>query len=214
MPSLKSAKSALWFCRIDGDEDILRPKVSEFANKIDCVNMLVAHHKGGSKENPHCHCVITMAGEVQKQTFALRIKKHFEVVDRGYALDVWDGRRAEYGAVSYLFHEEDAPLLCSKGWSQEEIQAAQFIAQQTNVAVNEAKQKASFKLVERAIEHFQLTNPSRMEIFRFMMYEIHGGRAHHPGIFKLKQYVEEVEIKMTGNINTLIINMFQDIWRN
>jgi len=161
--------------------------------------------------------VITMLGEVQKQSYALRIKRVFEVVDRAYALDVWDGRRAEYGAVSYLFHEEGAPIICKKGWKPEEIAEAQRIAVTANIAIAESKERASSKLVDRAIKHFEALKfleeggapPTKMAITKFMFEAVHKGEAYYPGEFKMKQYIEEVEIKTTDNLNNLIYYFYQ-----
>jgi len=196
MPALKSAVSALWFVRVDGDIEVLRPKVLEFASTIDCVSILSVHHTGQKKENPHIHFVCGMNTSVQKQSFALRVKKVFEVVDRGYAVDVWDGNRGE-GAASYLFHEPIWNILARKGWSDDEIAEAQRIGQIVSKEVAKAKDKASQKLVERAVKHFESRSPTKFDILSYMVDEIHGGQAYHPGNFKLKSYIEEVEIKLT-----------------
>lgn len=211
--ALKSTTSSSWFCRVDGDVDVLRPKVTQLAGCIDVVSLIVTHHTGKKKENPHIHFCINLNYEPQKQSFAVRIKKLFEVVDRGYALDVWDARRAEYGAVSYLFHEEDAPLLCSKGWELSEIQAAKHIAEQTNIAVNEQKEKASTKLVDKALVQFFGQVPTKMEVFKFMLISVHKKESYWPGQYKIKQMVEEVEIKLSDNINNLAYHLYNEIWR-
>jgi len=217
MPALKSAKSKTWFVRIDGEEEYLRPKVTQLAECVDVVDLLCAFHTGTRKENPHVHMVITMLGEVQKQSYALRIKRVFEVVDRSYALDVWDARRAVYGAVSYLFHEEGAPIICKKGWTTDEIAEAQRIAATANTAIAESKDRASTKLVDKAIKHFEAikfldenhTVPTKLEITKFMFEAVHKGEAYYPGEFKMKQYIEEVQIKTTDNLNNLIYYFYQ-----
>lgn len=196
MPAPKSAVSSLWFVRVDGDIEVLRPKVLAFASTIDVVNMLSVHHTGQKRENPHIHFVCGMTTSIQKQSFALRVKRVFEVVDRGYAVDVWDGNRGE-GAASYLFHEPVWNILVSKGWSDDEVQEAQRIGQIVSKEVAKAKDKASQKLVERAVKHFDGRNPCKFDITSYMIDEIHRGSAYHPGMFKLKSYIEEVELKLT-----------------
>jgi len=213
MPALKSAKSFCWFVRIDGEEEVLRPKVLQFASCVDVVDMLCCAHMGAKHENPHVHYVITLNHEIQKQSFAVRVKHFFQVVDRGYALDTWDAKRAEYGAVSYLFHEPGAKILVKKGWSDSEISEAQRVATVANEAITESKEKASTKLIEKAIKHFEGKHPSKYEILQFMIYKIYERENYHPGNFKLKQYVEEVEIKLTDNIKLLIGNIYNDLWR-
>jgi len=194
--------------------EVLRPKVLTFAQGIDVISILATFHTGSKKENPHMHMVIQMGTSVQKQSYALRLKKHFEVVDRGYALDVWDGKRAEYGASSYLFHEDNAPILVSKLWEQTEIQEAQRIAKITNEAVAVAKEKASSKFVDRAIEKFKdKIGTSRYDIFAFMMQEVSALRLYWPGTFKAKQMVEEVEIKLSTNLVQLTNEYYSNIFR-
>lgn len=211
--ALKSTPSTSWFIRIDGEEEHLRPKVLLFAQSLDVVSILCTAHKGQKKENPHIHAVIQMGTSVQKQTYALRIKKHFEVVDRGYALDIWDGRKAEYGAGSYLFHEDNGAPLVSKGWSPAEIQEAQRIAKITNEAVAEAKEKASTKFVEKALKQFEGQHPSQYHIFQYLMQLVANQEMYWPGTFKAKQMVEEVEIKMTNNIGHLTQIYYNSIFR-
>lgn len=212
--ALKSAMSNKWFVRIDGELDILRPKVIRFTENIDVQGILCVAHTGTKKENPHIHAVIEMASEVQKQSFAIRIKKHFEVMDRGYALDIWDGKKAEYGAGSYLFHETEAVILIRKGWTDEEVQEAQKIARVTNEAVAVAKEKASTKFVEKALKFFDGKQPTQFTIFQYLMELVHTNEMYWPGSFKSKQMVEEVEIKLTDNIRQLTQSFYQNIFRN
>ena len=215
MPAPKSAVSALWFVRVDGEIEVLRPKVLSFASTLDVVSMLCVHHTGQKKENPHVHFVVSMNTSVQKQSFALRVKKVFEVVDRGYAVDVWDGNRGE-GAVSYLFHESDAPILVRKAWNDDEVKEAQRIGQLIAVAVSTAKDKASQKLVERAVKHFEGRVPTKYDILSHMVDAIYKREAYHPGMFKLKSFIEEVEIKLTpvDQLERLKNSMYTDMFRN
>jgi len=210
----KSTVATSWFLRVDGEPEVLRPKVLLLAQALDVVSILATHHNGLKKENPHSHMVIQMATGVQKQTYALRIKKHFEVVDRGYALDVWDGRRAEYGAGSYLFHEQPATILCNKNWTDEEVQEAQRIAVLTNAAVAEAKEKASVKFVERSINEFRDKEVTKYDIFSYMMREVHQEKMYWPGTFKAKQMVEEVQIKLSKNLPQLTNELYSNIFRS
>jgi len=214
MPSAKSAVSSSWFVRVDGEADVLRPKVIRFGETIDCVSLLCVSHTGKKKENPHAHFLVVMNSQLQKQSFAIRIKKAFEVVDRGYALDVWDGNRGE-GAASYVFHETDAAILCSKGWSADEIEEAQRIGQAISREVDKAKERASQKLVERAVKHFEGRVPTKYDILSFMVDEINDNTAYHPGIYKLKQYIEEAIIKLTPKDQMLRLKneMYNEMFR-
>ena len=219
-PSAKSLMSNKWFVRIDGDVNVLRPKVLTFISRIDCVSWLHGQHVGSKKENSHIHACIEMTSAIQKQSFALQIKKHFDVVDRNYALELWDGTRAK-GAPTYIFHEKELwepldtirPLWFSKNWCPAEVEEAQRIGKLIAEAVNIVKEKASTKLPERALEHFRDTRPDKFEILLYMMKEIQQLTAYHPGQFKLRQYVEEVEIRLTDNISRLAHEYFNSMWR-
>jgi len=210
----KSAVSSSWFCRVDGDESVLRPKITEFLAKIDIVKMLCVHHTGSKKANPHVHFVVTIANPVQKQSFAVRVKNHFGVVDRSYALDLWDGEHMGK-CITYMFHEEAAPILCVKGWSPAEITEAQRQGKAISDAVTESKEKASQKLVERALQAFGEKSPEKYDILLFMIKEIHAKTAYHPGEFKLKTYVEEVYIKLLpGNrVAEYAFQLYNNLWR-
>lgn len=214
MPALKSALSSMWFVRVDGEADVLRPKVTRFAEKIDCVSLLCVAHTGSKKENPHIHFLMVLNTTLQKQSFSVRVKKEFEVVDRGYAVDVWDGNRGE-GAASYVFHETDADILCSKGWTNDEIKEAQRVGNVVAAAVKQSMDKASQKLVERALQHFkERPRPSKYDIISYMVDEIHQGRSHDPG-FKWKQFVQEIEIRLTpaNQLDNLKNQLYHDLFR-
>lgn len=213
MPSPKNAESMKWFVRVDGEMEHLRPKVATLAQRLDVKSLLCVHHLGSTKENPHVHFVIEMGKQLQKQSFAIQLKAHFEVVNRGYALDVWDGERTK-GAPTYLFHEMGT-VLHHKGWSAEEIAYVQKLGYEIATAVSQTKEKASQKLVSRALTHFADTIPAKYEILRFMVSEIHEGTAYHPGLFKLKSFVEEVQIRTTpaNQLENLTWEYFNSMWR-
>jgi len=212
----KSFVSASWFCRVDGDENVLRPKVIEFSSKLDCVKMLSVHHTGKKKENPHAHFVITISNPVQKQSFAIRVKNHFAVVDRGYALTPWDGEHMGK-CVTYMFHEDEAPVLVHKGWTEAEVAELRGLGKTVSEAVKESLEKASQKLVERALLKFQdqPRRPEKFDILFFMLQEIHQKKAYHPGEFKLKTFVEEVFIKLTpaDRLEEVAWQLYNNLWR-
>lgn len=211
----KSYKTSMWFCRVDGDESVLRPKVTEFGSKIDVVKMLCVHHTGCKKENPHIHFVVAISNPVQKQSFAVRVKNHFEVVDRGYALTPWDGEHMGK-CVTYMFHEENAPVLIHKGWSEAEVAELRGLGQTIATAVAESREKASQKLVDRAVHEFtEKRIPTRFEVLHYMMKEVHNKTAYWPGDFKIKQYVDEVIIKLTPlkELEDLTWSLHNNLWR-
>lgn len=210
-------KSRYWFVRVDGVEEYLRQKCGELSRCLDVKAMLSAYHTGKTKENPHCHFVIEIANEIQKQSFAVRIKSLFGIEKKSqYAIDVWDSKR-DVGAVSYLFHEDDVKIITNVGFTDEELSSARKAndAVQAVVAVN--AERASGKLVNRALtEYPPEQHATRLQILTFMLKEINQGKAYHPGAYRLKQMVEEVEIKrLQGDdeIESYAFELEKNLWR-
>jgi len=66
-----------------------------------------------------------------------------------------------------------------------------------NKVKEQCKEKANTKLVDRAIEYFSgAQTPDQKDIFIWMMRECKAGNNYYPGTFKMKQYVEEVCLKL------------------
>lgn len=206
----KSVKSNLWFFRVDGNREFLTEKFRELSQNLDTMELLSVFHVGEKGEHPHAHCVVALNTSTQKQSFAIRLKKLFDIEKRHqYALDVWDGDKVK-GATSYLFHEKDAPVLCNKGFTEEQLNEARMISDEVQKVVQRNKEKASGRLVERAIEQ---NLSGRYDILCYMLNEIKEGKAYHPGNYKLKQYVEEVEIRQTKDIGEYATSLMSELWR-
>ena len=177
--------------------------------------VLAAFHVGEKKENPHVHFVIQIQNSIQKQSFALRIKSLFGITKKTeYALALWDGERGA-GACSYLFHEPEVEILVNKGFTEDDIQRAKLAndAVQRVVAVN--KEKASHKLVERAFSHFNDGREfTRVSCLAWMLKEIKSGEHYHPGEFMLKRYVEEIEVRLSDDVDMLALEMARRLWRD
>lgn len=218
MVATKATRSVHWFVRLDGPETFLRLKCEELSHALDTVAMLAAFHKGKSGENPHCHFVITLSSEIQKQSFAIRLKKVFDITKSSqYALDVWDANRGK-GAVSYLFHEADEKILVNKGFTQQEIMDAREAnaAVQAVVAMN--KEKASHTLVNRALEEFRDCTDTwciRTKILKFMVVLCKKGEVHWPGSFLIKKYVEEVELQLQSDddLDQYVADLEKNLWK-
>lgn len=205
----KSVKSSMWFLRVDGTKDFLKEKCVELSKCIDTRALLAFYHVGEKKENPHCHICIETATVIQKQSFAIRIKSLFGIEKKSqYAVQPWDGNRG-VGAVSYMFHEDTAELLCNRGFTDGDLESARQsnIAVQRVVSIN--KEKASHKLVEKAYEYAmkELNNFEPIKILSFMLAEIKEGNNYHPGDYMLKRYLEEIEVRMSNDIEGLATAM-------
>lgn len=202
MPPAVRVISDKWFVRADGPESFLRQKCRELQSWIDVLTCHGVYHAGTSKkENPHTHIIMTMSSTLQKQSFDIRIKKLFEVVDRNaYSTKAWDGAMGE-GAGSYLYHESnDSPVLCNKGFDETAIDGFKTAnaSVQRMVAIN--NEKANTKLVGLALEEFKDSEWNagslEFEIFKYMLKRTKDGDNYHPGEWKLKAYVQEVHLRL------------------
>lgn len=212
----KTERSKFWFVRVDGSKEFLEQKCGELSRSIDVEAMLATYHTGATKENPHTHFVIELKTEPQKQSFQKRIKQLFGIEKRSqYAVEVWDGNKRG-GASSYLFHESEAPTICCFHFSSEDVERCKEVNEEHQKVVNINKQKASTKLVDKAVEEFTGQKQVRKEdILLFMITKIHRGENYHPGEYKLKQFVEEVEIKIAdeNDLENIASNLAFRLWR-
>lgn len=205
-----------WFVRSDGSEEFLRQKCGELATWIDVKAVLAVYHVGGSKENPHMHAVIETTSQIQKQSWDKRIKVLFGIEKRSqYATKLWDGVR-DAGASSYMFHEAEAKIFIRKDWSDAELDAAKASCALVQKVVSMNKEKASTKLVDKAVEYYANQTPSRGDIFRWMLKECRDGGSYYPGGYNLKKYVEEVQLKLTDktNFEYFAMELEAQLWRN
>lgn len=217
----KNHVDKLWFVRVDGVKSFLRQKCVELASCLDVKKMLSAYHEGDSKENPHCHFVIELMGPIQKQSVDARFKKHFEVdkVIRGknpnYSSKPWDGDCYK-GATGYIFHDSAFEILSNVGFTSEMLESCRKSneAVQAVVAVN--NERASNKMVDKAIEHFKNTYTTRFDILKYFITLIRAGEHYHPGSYVLKKYVEEVQMKLCDSeedVDAFVNSLENSLWR-
>lgn len=191
MPS--SDRSGKWFCNVDGSHEFLSQKCKEMSGWIDCVRLLAAYHKGKTKENPHCHWVIELSSEIQRQSFAARIKKLFgiEKNTKGWSVQIWK----DDGACSYLFHEDEDCVIVNKGFSDEEIKKFKKLNEDVQKVVAINKERGASRVVDRLLENPMIRMMSQRQIFMELMAMIRKGEMYEPGDFKMKMLVDEIYIK-------------------
>lgn len=208
----KASVSRQWFIAVDGEKEILRQKWMEYKPPSGEVKRLfVVAHSGSTGENPHVHVLLEETDQVQKQSLDKRLQKYFEVENfdkkRGYCSKVWDGIADGEGAGSYCFHEEGAEIIINMGISDEDI----LIMRKANAAVQKVvamnKERASGKLVERALKKFGTGTLPEMyeeinwlklkaEILQFMIEECQSGKSYFPGWSRMRMFVDEVELRL------------------
>lgn len=219
--SSKATKSKLWYLHVDGEESYLRESCKLFAQGLDVISFIAAYHVGSKKDNPHIHACIEIASEIQKQSFAVRVKAIFPRIKTGndYSLKVWDGNKTGEGAVSYLFHDPGVNkdnLIAVKNFTDEDIEGAIKANKAVQAIVEINSERASTKLVDKAYEAFKGQCPTKHTILYFMLKACREGENYYPGSYLLKKYVEEVEVKLTESdeeLSRLTTEMVNNLWR-
>lgn len=188
MPSI--AKAYNWFVRVDGNHEYLTEKLKAI-NWLDCKKFIAFLHTGSSKENPHCHFLMELTSELQKQSFDTRVKKHFNVTKKTeFSSKVWDG---EIEALAYMYHEDTVPVV-NKGFESADLDKAKQhnTVVQKVIAVN--NEKASNKLLDKLMLKIESTDTME-DIAGMAVDMIREGISYHPGMFRLKAIVEEAYMK-------------------
>lgn len=195
MPSVY--KSTLWFVRVDGAHDWLREKIKCVLAWVDLVRILGVLHEGEKKDNLHCHFVVEMSSELQKQSFDMRIKKIFDVKGSAYSSKPWDGGES---ACAYMFHESDDGfrMLCNKGFTEDAIERFKELNRATQKVIEVNKQKASGRVVDRVLAEVT-PDWTKRDIAMRILKMIREGDVYEPGDFMLKRYIEEIYSKSRTN---------------
>lgn len=173
---------------------LLKEKVSQLL-WVDCMRLLVVTHVGDKTEKEHCHFVVELSSNLQKQSLLARIKVVYGVSgNEQLSAKPWDGNS---DACSYLFHDSVAEIICNKGFSNDEI--AQFRSRNEFVqkVVEENKKRASGRCVDRALAAIaagELTRDEKL-IAVWLFRLIRNGEMYEPGDFLIKRYVEEIMSK-------------------
>lgn len=195
----KSDKSYKWFVRVDCNKDAGVACAGMMLQWIDMKRLLMLHHMGEKKDNPHVHFVLELSSEIQKQSLDTRVKKIFSIEKRSqYSSKIWDGGDE---ACSYMFHEPDGPVLHNKGFTEDEIDRFKLHNESVQKVLAINKERASSRLPDRAIEHFNGESPSRREVLDWMLRQIHEGQTYETGNGNLFRYVEEVVNKLTSKMD-------------
>lgn len=159
-------------------------------NKILCVR-----HTGDKKENNHFHLVIYT--QVKKKAFRARMVLRFDKGKGNAHMSIKDFDGNE-DALSYLFHEEGAPIVLNKGFTPDDIQRFRDRNQKVQEEVLKAKGKASFLLEEEVLVECQKANKgfSPSEIAFKIMRKAFDNKAYLPNDFQLKSMVDKIGFRL------------------
>lgn len=114
-------KSSSWFIRVTAShEEILKKLGEESPLWSDVTRVLGVLHVGSKTEKQHCHFVVELASEIQKQSMVARVKKYIEVSgNKGITCKVWD---KDERACQYLFAQRSKPkMFIAKAFTQEQV---------------------------------------------------------------------------------------------
>lgn len=204
MPSVR--KSYHWFCRYDGSLEDCKLLCKSIAEWIDCDKIFGMFHLGQKGENPHCHFVMRMRVELQKQSFDKRLKVLLtDKTNRDWSSKIWDGQLQ--GAGSYMFHEDSEVIVVNKGFCEDEISRMREYNKEVKEKVKENVLKGPGACVERVLVKLQeremvngvmSVQQRRNFCISYFLWEVKRGNLHEQGNYKYKAMAEEVVIKICG----------------
>lgn len=193
MPSV--AESTMWFVRVTKSHAESIDLVNSFVMMRSPDRLLCIGHVGDKTEKEHIHMALKLQKSCQKQSVDVAIKKLFAVSGADYSSKVWDGRE---DACSYMFHDDNYKLICSKGFTTEDLE--RFKAAHAKVAevVEINKERGAKRVVDRVVKYYrdQQCIPTRERICGHFLRMIRDGEMYEPGDYGLKKYVEEVLCKV------------------
>lgn len=189
------------FIRLNEHEGYEQHLKKCFHDKEEYTHILGVKHRGSRGENPHWHILISTQQSID--AVRKRIKLFFKE-GKGNAhcsIVPWDGRLP--GAGSYLFHEIDVPIVLQKNISEEHITICKENNDRIQVLVQEAKDKASYKLVDRVIDVLKDTpefdryiNWTKSNIREVMIDVLFETQIHPPTKWQFDAYCNEILMKL------------------
>ena len=200
----------------EGYED----QIKKFAEKEEYTHVLGAHHKGSKGENSHWHFIISTNQTID--AVRKRVKLFFNKgKGNGHcSIVAWDGKLP--GAGSYLFHEEVTKIVIQKNITEDDVQVCKKHNERIQTLVKEAKDKASFKLVDKVLDRLRDLEPSEREyswtklnIREVMIDVLFDSQIHPPTNWQFDSYCNEILLKLYVPVGDKegFKNQFRQIYR-
>lgn len=166
--------------------------VCSLVDNADYEKVFAIYHKGGKGENPHFH--VTIKTLVKQQALRVRLRNIFVKGEgnKHMSLKQWDGALQ---ANSYMFHEDGAPIICNKGYTDEDIEVMRKTNDKVQKEIEKCKQKASWRLEEVVVKRVLASNLggiSQREIARMILQEAFQSDKYQPNDFQLKAMADRV----------------------
>jgi len=190
---MKSDKSTKWFVRVTAPWEHIEAKYKVLRDRIDHKSSAIGYHIGSKTGKAHCHIVLELVTELQKQSLDVKLKKLFDVKGSDYSSKVWDGSKK---TLSYLYHDKAGKVEINMPLSDEEKKEVENLVVVYDEIVTTAKAKASYKCVDVVLEAIKESGKlwSPREIARYIFSGVRGGLWHPPGSL-MERYVDEIRIK-------------------
>lgn len=192
MPNIIRSKQ--WYIRITALWEHIENKMKDVVGWIDYEGHMIGFHVGARTSKPHAHIAIKMKSDLQKQSLDVRLKKLFGVERADYSSKVWDG---DYKALAYMYHDPKGRVIPGFGLTETQIGDLQRMNAVVQEAVSEAKEKASYKVVNYVLEKIRESGIkwTSYEIAWEIQKGVHSGRFHEPGDFSFERYINEILCK-------------------
>lgn len=192
-----------WFVRID-ERESYHERIMQLHNPSitfpEYTKILCVKHNGGTNENPHYHLVIET--QVKDKAFRKRMVTRF---DKGkgnghMSIKPWDGNEE---ALSYMFHEPQAPIILNKGHTDADITRYINMNAKIQTLVTEAKGRASYLLEAQVLEDKSITKDSTpLEIARCIVLTAMRSDKYCPNDYILKLLTDRIRFKkQDGNVS-------------
>lgn len=177
-----------WFLRVNEYEEYYDALCALFDDSI-FKWVLMVHHRGKKKENPHFHAVFR--SEITERELRDRLTAVLTKAkgNKNYSLKASDG---SVKVKAYLFHE-DSPVEYSKGVSEAEIQSFQ----DHNLEVQKGlKENTPHKIIDAVIARLDAQNrqgiPSHALCFRLLMEELVTRGDWIPNKYTVERWINKV----------------------
>lgn len=190
---MKGDRSTKWFIRVTAPWEHIEQKYKLVREWIDYQSSAIGYHIGTKTGKAHCHIVLQLASDLQKQSLDVRVKHLFDVKGHDYSSKLWDGNKK---TLSYLYHDKAGKVEVHMPLSDDEKKEVENLVVVYDEIVTTAKAKASYKCVDVVLEAIKDSGKywNSRDICHYIFSGVREGKWHPPGSM-MERYVDEIRIK-------------------
>lgn len=185
-----------WFIRITQPHDFVRTQLSDITTWSNVVRVLVVSHVGEKTKKQHVHMLLSLNKALQQQSVNAIFRKFFTEA-RCMSIKVWDGKTEGQSALSYLWHDDSAEVLFSKGFTDTELENSRVVCTAVVKEVQQRKQRAPGHCVSKILDEIVASKKvwNEDQICMRILKLIRDGEMYEPGDFLISRYVNEIYSK-------------------